>query len=188
MKQPESNSLRKELAWSQQAGAHPDSDVLSAFAEGSLLARERESVLEHLALCVQCREVLHIAANAAPDLVAEAQPKPLLRPVHPPLRSWLPWVAVAAAVLVVSSALLLHETKKQAGGASSVESARMANTEAPQAPPAAAQLPPASEARAYALANNSPARRKLDRCPGERRSASSSTVAEAQSSGDPAPS
>ena len=112
MKQPDSNSLRRELARSQQAGSHPDSELLTAFAEGSLLARERASVLEHLALCVRCREGLSIAADASSELSSELQPLPLPGPTRPPLRSWLPWAAAAAGVLIVSSALLLHERWK----------------------------------------------------------------------------
>lgn len=112
MKQPDSNSLRRELARSQQAGSHPDSELLTAFAEGSLLARERASVLEHLALCVRCREELSIAADASSELSSELQPLPLPGPTRPPLRSWLPWAAAAAGVLIVSSALLLHERWK----------------------------------------------------------------------------
>lgn len=142
MKHTESNPLRTELARSQQCGAHPDSDELTAFAEGSLLAREREGVLAHLALCVQCREVLGIATAAAPETVADTQP--LSRPVRPPLRSWLPWVAAAAAVLVVSSTMLLHEQKRPKGEVPFVESAQMAKTEPTQGP---ATPPPPSEAK-----------------------------------------
>lgn len=153
MKQPESNPLRTELARSQQPGTHPDADLLSSFAEGSLLPRERESVLAHLALCLRCREVLSTATNAAPELVAEAerksQPKlqlePLLRPARLPLRSWLPWVAAAACVLVAGSAVLFHMQNAPAGAAPSVESARMAHPETLQAPQAATQTPPLEE-------------------------------------------
>jgi hypothetical protein len=142
VKHPESNPLRTELARSQQRGAHPDSDELTAFAEGALLARERESVLAHLALCVQCREVLGIATAAAPETVADT--KPLPRPVRPPLRSWLPWVAAATAVLVVSSTVLLHEQNRPRGEVPSVESSQMAQTEPTQVP---ATPPPPSEAK-----------------------------------------
>ncbi len=139
MKQPESNPLQKELAQSQQAGVHPDSDVLAAFAEESLLARERESVLAHLATCVQCREVLSIAADSAPESVNTAQPLP--RPIHPPLRSWLPWAAAAACVLVSSSAGLIHEQKKPEIVARSNESTRTVNRADAEVPTVSAQPP-----------------------------------------------
>lgn len=40
---------------------HPDADVLNAFAEQALAASEREGVLQHLALCTECREVVALA-------------------------------------------------------------------------------------------------------------------------------
>ncbi len=49
--------------------AHPDADVLTAFAEQALSATERDRVLEHLALCGDCRELIALALPAA-DLVA----------------------------------------------------------------------------------------------------------------------
>lgn len=135
--------MRKQLAKSQQAEAHPDADMLSAFSEGSLLPRERETVLAHLALCARCREVLRIATDAMPEPMAEAQvgaQTKLL--VHPPLRRWLPWVAIAAATVVVSSTLLLHQQNKIGRKAPSVESARLAHTETTEAPAATAQPSP----------------------------------------------
>jgi len=50
--EPENNAV---------ARAHPDADLLTAFAEQALSASEREEVLHHLALCGNCREVLSIA-------------------------------------------------------------------------------------------------------------------------------
>jgi hypothetical protein len=41
--------------------SHPDADVLTAFSEQALPDREREQVLEHLARCGDCREVLALA-------------------------------------------------------------------------------------------------------------------------------
>jgi hypothetical protein len=44
--------------------AHPDADLLTAFAERSLTGRERAGVMEHLAQCGDCREVLALALPA----------------------------------------------------------------------------------------------------------------------------
>ena len=44
---------------------HPEADVLTAFAEQALPASEREGVLQHLALCTDCREVVRFALPAA---------------------------------------------------------------------------------------------------------------------------
>jgi hypothetical protein len=58
----------KRLAIELPAEAvHPDADLLSAFAEQSLPAAEREQILGHLALCGSCREVV---ALAIPEAVA----------------------------------------------------------------------------------------------------------------------
>jgi hypothetical protein len=40
---------------------HPVADVLTAFSEQALAAEERESVLQHLALCADCRDVVVLA-------------------------------------------------------------------------------------------------------------------------------
>ena len=111
MKQFEPNSLHRELARGPQAGRHPDADMLAAFAEGSLLERERNEVLAHLAICMECREVLSLAGDAAPLPAIEAKPFLLPRPAHPPLRTWAPWVGLAAGILVVCSVARLQLQK-----------------------------------------------------------------------------
>src|ERR1700693_4447974 len=45
--------------------AHPDADLLAAFAEQALSATERDGVLEHLSLCGDCREVVALSLPAA---------------------------------------------------------------------------------------------------------------------------
>lgn len=54
----------ERLKASAALGAHPDADVLTAFAERSLRDSERAVVLEHLARCGDCRDVLALAAPA----------------------------------------------------------------------------------------------------------------------------
>ncbi|HEY4050038.1 MAG TPA: YCF48-related protein [Acidobacteriaceae bacterium] len=106
------NPLRQALAHSQFAGAHPDPDMLTAFAEDTLFARERKEVLAHLAICAECREILTISTAASSESPAEVQTGGLRRPMHPPLRSWLPWVSIAAGIVVVCSALLINQQRK----------------------------------------------------------------------------
>jgi hypothetical protein len=106
------NPLQKALVQSQQAGPHPDPGLLTAYAEDSLISRERKELLEHLAVCAECREVLSISTAASAELPGEVRPYALPRPKHPPLRSWLPWVAVAASVVVVCSTVLIHRQRK----------------------------------------------------------------------------
>src|SRR5260370_7647290 len=49
--------------------AHPDADLLTAFAEQALSATERDGLLQHLALCGDCREVVAVALPPA-DIAA----------------------------------------------------------------------------------------------------------------------
>jgi hypothetical protein len=106
------NPLQKALVQSQQARPHPDPGLLTAYAEDTLISRERKDLLEHLAVCAECREVLSISTAASADLPGEVRPYALPRPNHPPLRSWLPWIAVAASVVVFCSTVLIHQQRK----------------------------------------------------------------------------
>src|SRR3954469_4454533 len=97
-----SKLVRARMANTPPAGPHPDAGQLTAFVEQSLIAREREGVLAHLATCAECREVI---ALAAPEAAAAAS--------NAPGKSWftLPfmrWGAVAAAVAVVAVAVVLQ--------------------------------------------------------------------------------
>lgn len=113
MKKPGSNVLRRELARSQNAGPHPDADLLTAFEEGTLSKRERDQLIEHLAVCAECRDVLNLAVSSAPESATNEVVQVATRPAHPPLRTWFPWVAVAATgIVIVSSAILVREQRQ----------------------------------------------------------------------------
>jgi hypothetical protein len=105
--------------------AHPDADLLTAFAEQALSATERDGVLEHLALCGDCREVLALAlpdaGMMAPPTMADTE---AVRATATPAKSqwsWLSspklawpslrWAALAAGIAVAASVLLLHPRK-----------------------------------------------------------------------------
>ncbi|MGA9710906.1 MAG: YCF48-related protein [Candidatus Sulfotelmatobacter sp.] len=85
------------------ADSHPDTDLLTAFAEQSLAGAERNHVLEHLARCGDCREVVSLALPAQLDAQPAAQTSenwfrwPLLRGP-----AWH-WAAIAAGVLLIAS-------------------------------------------------------------------------------------
>ncbi len=112
--------------------AHPDADLLTAFAEQALSAKERESVIEHLAFCGNCREAL---ALANPDIAeteavrAVATPAKLIQ--EKDARNWrsafrfgwtsLHWAALAAGVMVAAAVLLLHPGKLNQGAQSSAK-------------------------------------------------------------------
>jgi len=103
--------------------AHPDADLLTAFAEQALSAAERDDVLEHLARCEDCREAITLALpaediGAAPTATdSETAPVTSSRagaPAPPsPIFAWphLRWAALAAAVVVVAAVLLVRPGK-----------------------------------------------------------------------------
>jgi hypothetical protein len=139
MKQAEPNPLQRELARSQQGGLHPDADLLAAFAEGSLLEREREEMFAHLASCAECREVLNAAMEAQEEPVAELKPFRVAAAPRSPIRTWIPWMSVAAGIALVCSAGLLYrqrlEMKEQAGA----ENTEQMSATARPAPPMSAE-------------------------------------------------
>jgi len=77
-------------------GNHPDADLLTAFAEQALAKRERLHVLEHLAQCSECREIVSLAQ---PEKVEPQTALKLFSPRSPILR----WGALAACVVVVGA-------------------------------------------------------------------------------------
>jgi hypothetical protein len=130
------NPLQQELARGRQGGPHPDPDLLTAFAEGALMPRERRQLFEHLAVCSECREVLSVATEAAPE--AAATPKPFLVPRRalPSRPVWLPWASIAAVLIVACSAILLYQQNQ-----ASQKHAEVAANGHTQIPVAALQQP-----------------------------------------------
>jgi len=159
MKSGNPNPLFQALA-NQAASDHPDPDLLTAFAEGSLLARERESVMTHLAGCAECRGVLSlsatefrpehelelVAAAAAMPMAAAAEPAPAATTQRQRrLRGWRwpAWAAAAACAAIISIVALRLAYKKTAQTASAPES----NTVAVNTTPAAPEARPAASAQ-----------------------------------------
>src|SRR5438270_12115579 len=105
-----SRIARRALAKQPVAGPHPDADLLTAFAERSLAGREREGVLAHLATCVDCREVVALAApDAAQDeaLAAAAPAAGSGRWLPSFQMNFLRWGAIAAAVVLFAVAVII---------------------------------------------------------------------------------
>jgi len=87
---------------------HPDAEMLSAFAEQALGERERDEVLEHLAVCGRCRQVVALAREAAGAEVAAARRAPVRPRVW--FRSWGLALAPAAAIAASAAiAIYVHE-------------------------------------------------------------------------------
>ncbi len=108
------NIVRERLKATTTAAAdHPDADLLTALAEQTLGERERVRVMQHLAGCGECREVLSLA-TAESDSV----PAPILA-TTPSKTSWfsfslLRWGTAGALAVIVGAAVMLRDQSKQA--------------------------------------------------------------------------
>ncbi len=96
--------------------SHPDADLLNAFGENALNQRDRLEILQHLAICADCREVIALSAPQQElEMVAAvgAAPMPLsisasAEEDYRPRRSFnLRWGTVAALAVIVMGALVV---------------------------------------------------------------------------------
>ncbi|HUC30094.1 MAG TPA: YCF48-related protein [Candidatus Acidoferrum sp.] len=90
--------VRDRLRAAAIEGAHVDADVLTAFAERSLSDRERSRVLDHLAGCSECREVVALALPPSETATT------VLTPAR---RGWLSWPTfrwgfAAAGIVIIA--------------------------------------------------------------------------------------
>jgi hypothetical protein len=101
---------------------HPDADLLTAFAEQTLSASERDGILHHLALCGDCRDVIALALPAADVVPPQTADEDRVRTTvsragapapHKLSFAWptLRWAALAAGVVVAGAVLLMHPRK-----------------------------------------------------------------------------
>jgi hypothetical protein len=91
--------VRQRLHAATPAVNHPDADALTAFAERSLPEAERTVVLEHLARCGDCRDIVALALPAMESVETATTPS---------VSRWLTWPAlrwgfVAAGVVAIAS-------------------------------------------------------------------------------------
>ena len=149
--------VRERLQVTAKPGEHPDANLLTAFAEKSLTQRERTQVLDHLALCVSCREIVSLA------LPEFATPPIATIPVRQ--TSWfsarvLRWGTLAACVAVAGTAVLIRHQRKESPVAETYISAvkqpapgldrqdvasytsvkKLSTVPTPQSPPASASI------------------------------------------------
>ena len=102
---------------------HPDADVLTAFTEQALPERERAQVLDHLARCVDCRDVVALALPASESV------EPIVSPSRSGWLTWptLRWGFAAAGVIVIASlGILQYQRHLQPGMMAYKESAPQA--------------------------------------------------------------
>ncbi len=101
--------VQRRLQATAKPGVHPDPELLAAFVEKSLNDRERSQVLQHLADCADCRDVMSLAM---PEIVSVPSPSA----ERSRWLSWptLRWGALAACVVVVTAAVTLHQRRQAA--------------------------------------------------------------------------
>lgn len=96
--QPTPNIVRARLKAVIPTQPHPDANLLSAFAEKSLPDHERAAVLDHLASCNDCRDILALSLPAIESLQPVFQPSPA-RWTWPALR----WGLVTAGIALIAA-------------------------------------------------------------------------------------
>lgn len=94
--------VRDRLRAQSAAPNHPDANVLTAYAESALTERERAGVLDHLAQCKDCRDIVALSLPAS---------EPATTTLTPHRGQWLSWpvfrwgfaVAGVAAIAVFAT-------------------------------------------------------------------------------------
>jgi hypothetical protein len=99
--------VRQRLQAAAQAGVHPDPDLLAGFAERRLSERERVPVLEHLANCADCRQIVSLSLPPFELQHADAARTALPSHVGWWRRPGLGWAAAAACLVVVGGAVVI---------------------------------------------------------------------------------
>ena len=119
---------------------HPDAELITAFSERSLPPAERNTVLEHLACCGDCREIVALALPASePD-------QQIAHPAHEH-GGWLTWPVlrwglIAAGLLAITSFGVMQNQRRSSMTAFNARRPEAAS-KITNAPPI---LPPSSQA------------------------------------------
>ncbi len=100
--------VRERLKAAKPAVDHPDADILAAFSERSLAELERAQVLDHLARCGECRDVVALALPASETVEATIRPAPTGWLTWPVLR----WGFVAAGIIAIASLGILQYQRR----------------------------------------------------------------------------
>jgi hypothetical protein len=89
-----------------QPGYHPDADQICAFVEHALPSHEREQMLDHLAVCTECRAVVALSL----PLAEESVPAPAESRLKPWWFGWRQaWLVGAAVAALAFSVFYIHQ-------------------------------------------------------------------------------
>jgi hypothetical protein len=125
----------------RRPGAHPDENLLAAFAERALTPNERESVLEHLSACVRCRDIVFLTQQAFSDTIVDEARVVTVTPAPGRRRLW--WGPVAAggvlAVLLIAGPILMYRERASLRSASLRSMKQVASEIQPASPAAISQ-------------------------------------------------
>src|SRR5208337_3732790 len=99
------NQHNRQSTIENRQSPHPDANLVAAFVEKALTERGRTQVLNHLAQCAECREVVTLTL---PAKVETAQLEHFPAPRRWDAWSTLRWGALAAALGAVVIVVVLH--------------------------------------------------------------------------------
>lgn len=94
--------MRQRLRARPEPAVHPDPDLLTAYIEQALPPVERSQVVQHLADCGYCREIVSLS-------LPEPQPEQIAAPAAVRSRWWVPayrWAAVAATLAIAATLVI----------------------------------------------------------------------------------
>ena len=147
--------VARRLSAEVPAGQHPAPELLSAFAENALSDAERGSLVQHLATCSDCREILYLALPDSQEIQKVLVPQ--RRPFT--FRRWIfGWGALAASVAVAAVFFSTHRVEDVSQSPSPAATAlKITPTNGPATAPAPAP----------ALANDNGMKVAADKAPQE---------------------
>lgn len=94
--------MRHRLRAKPEPQTHPDADLLTAYIEQVLAPAERGRIVQHLAQCSYCREVVSLS-------LPEPQPAQVVVQVSAPSRWWVPasrWATAAVAIAIAATLVI----------------------------------------------------------------------------------
>src|SRR5579864_1519289 len=126
--------VRERLRAVAASGPHPDANLLSAFAENTLPVADRAKVMDHLATCADCRNIITFAMPQIEEAAVSARS----RSTGFRLR-WATarWSALAAAAAVLVAVVIIYQVQPVPESNMNLAAERKAATvPQPKTPPA----------------------------------------------------